>query len=242
MRQWSVYAGLMVLIAIIELAGCMETQTPTAPLGYEPAYRQGFDKTGAIEEFTFTDPSKWLLSEKGNGSMALEFTGASAYEPPVRSPLTIGLLRGRQFGDFVLEADLLQTGEEYGHRDMCLIFGFQDPSHFYYAHLASKADANAHNIFIVNGAPRTNIAQKTTEGIDWGQEVWHRVRLERNVASGLIRVFYDDMTAPIMVARDKTLGLGLIGFGSFDDSGKIDNIEIWAPATVGTGKTFFKAK
>ena len=29
--------------------------------------------------------------------------------------------------DFVLEADLLQTGRQYGHRDLCLFFGFVSP-------------------------------------------------------------------------------------------------------------------
>ncbi|MBN1123895.1 MAG: hypothetical protein JXA82_02730 [Sedimentisphaerales bacterium] len=243
MKRWSVCAILTGLVAIAG-SGCMEMQTqePQIPIGFEPAYQQSFDTADSIGDFTFTDPSKWLLNDKGNGSKSLEFTGASDYTPPVRSPLTFGLIRGLKFGDFVLEADLLQTGEEYGHRDMCIIFGFQDPSHFYYVHMATKADANAHNIFIVNGAPRTNIAQKTTEGIDWGQEVWHKVRLERNIASGLIHVFYDDMTEPIMIAQDMTLGQGLIGFGSFDDSGRIDNIQIWAPVTIGTNRTYFQPK
>ena len=48
------------------------------------------------------------------------------------------------------------------------------------------------------------------------------------------------MTKPIMMAEDKTFGAGHIGFGSFDDTGKIDNIRIWGPA-VETKKTdFFK--
>jgi hypothetical protein len=36
------------------------------------------------------------------------------------------------------------------------------------------------------------------------------------------------METPIMVANDKTFQFGYVGFGSFDDSGKIDNIRIWA--------------
>jgi hypothetical protein len=32
----------------------------------------------------------------------------------------------------------------------------------------------------------------------------------------------------IQEANDKTFGKGYMGFGSFDDSGKIDNIRIWA--------------
>ena len=241
-RQHS-WIGLTMGIGLaVVLMGCQPGIEQDLPLGYESAYVQAFDSAMAIRDFEFTTADKWIFAAQGNGSGALEFSGPGDYEPPVRSPLTIGLVRGRRFDDFVLDADLLQTGEEYGHRDMCLFFGFQDPSHFYYVHLATKADDHAHNIFIVNGAPRTKIAQKTTAGIDWGQDAWHRVRLERQVANGVIRVFFDDMTEPIMVARDRTFGAGRIGFGSFDDSGRIDNIRVVAPAMTYDGATFFGHK
>ena len=156
----------------------------------------------------------------------MELATQSDYKPIVRSPFNIALIADRVFEDFVLEADLIQTGREYGHRDMCLFFGFQRPTNFYYAHIATAADEHAHNIFIVNGQPRTNIAKKTTKGVNWGLGVWHKVRLERKLADGSIRVFFDDMREPIMIAEDKTFGAGYVGFGSFDDTGMVDNIKI----------------
>jgi hypothetical protein len=160
---------------------------------------------------------------------ALELHQQSQYQPPVRSPVNIALLADRQFGDFILEVDLLQTGREYGHRDMCLFFGLQNPQQFYYVHIATQADPNAHNVFIVNEAPRKNFATKTTEGVNWGLEIWHRVRLERSVKSGTIKVYFDDLEQPIMEAQDTTFGVGHLGFGSFDDTGKVKNIRIWTP-------------
>ena len=136
---------------------------------------------------------------------------------------------------------MIQTGREYGHRDMCLFFGFQEPSKFYYAHIATAADDHAHNVFIVKDAPRTKIAKETTKGVNWGLEVWHKVRLERKASDGSIKVYFDDLTKPIMVAEDKTFASGYIGFGSFDDTGKVDNIKIWGPV-VETKKTGFFAK
>jgi hypothetical protein len=198
------------------------------PKGYKLLYKQSFDKPTALQQFQFTDPTAWKFTGEEKGG-SLELAGESKYNPPFRSPLNIALIKGKTFGDFALEADLLQTGKEYGHRDMCLFFGFQDPAHFYYVHLASKADPHAHNIFLVNDAPRTNIAKTTTAGINWGDNIWHKVRLERKLSTGSIKVFFDDMTLPIMTAEDKTFAAGLIGFGSFDDTGKIDNIKIWAP-------------
>jgi hypothetical protein len=122
---------------------------------------------------------------------------------------------------------------------MCLFFGFQGPDKFYYAHMATAADDHAHNVFIVNGQPRTKIAERTTKGVDWGLNRWHKVRLERRSSDGLIRVFFDDMQTPIMVAHDKTFASGHVGFGSFDDTGKVDNIRIWAPSSESKPAEFF---
>lgn len=191
----------------------------------KPAYEQDFEKKDVLKKFRFTQPDKWILS-KGNKGMALEFTGISDYQPPFRSPHTIGLISDKQFGSFIMEADLLQTGKEYGHRDMCIIFGFQDPSHFYYSHIATKMDDNAHQIMLVNNAPRTKISSFTTQGVEWGDKVWHKVKVERNIETGSIKVFYDGTL--VEEANDKTFGAGYIGFGSFDDSGKIDNVKIWS--------------
>lgn len=200
------------------------------PKDYKLLYEQDFDQPEALQSFQMTDRKAWKFAAEKDGGGAMELAQQSKYEPSVRSPVNIALIKDKAFGDFVLEVNLKQTGREYGHRDMCLFFGFQDPSHFYYTHIATKADPHAHNIFIVNGEPRANIARKTTDGVNWGLEVWHQVRLERKLADGSIKVFFDDMSEPIMIAEDKTFGAGPIGFGSFDDTGKVDHIRIWGPS------------
>lgn len=205
-------------------------------------YHQSFDTPASIQDFEFTDADKWLYTDEGNPAGALEFTGRGDYQPAVRSPYTIGLISEKTFGDFVLDVDLLQTGRDYGHRDMCIFFGVQDPNHFYYVHLATKADPHAHNIFIVDNAPRTAIAEKTTDGIDWGRDEWHHVRLVRVMDTGTIELYYDDMNEPIMTATDTTFGAGYIGFGSFDDSGRIDNIQIYSPGIRQNPAGFFEKK
>jgi hypothetical protein len=210
------------------------------PSGYTLIYDQNFDEENATNDFRFTQPEKWISAE-GKTGKALEFTGISEYQPPHRSPHTIGIIRSVAAGSFILEADLLQTGKEYGHRDMCVIFGFNDPAHFYYAHVATAMDDNAHQIMVVNNAPRTKISSFTTKGVDWGNQQWHKVRVERDISSGSIKIFFDGTL--IQEAKDKSFGKGYIGFGSFDDSGKIDNIRIWAkdyekkPIEVFTAKT-----
>ncbi len=207
------------------------------PANYKLLYEQAFDGESVLDEFVMSDPGAWKVAKAGDRT-ALELVRQSQYKPAVRSPVNIALVAGKVFTDFVLEADLMQSGREYGHRDMCLYFGFQTPANFYYTHIATAADKNAHNVFIVNNAPRTNIARETTKGVDWGLNVWHKVRLERNADEGTIKVYFDDMGKPIMVAQDKTFKSGYIGFGSFDDTGMVDNIRIWGPS-VETKKTEF---
>jgi hypothetical protein len=176
----------------------------------------------SLNQFECTDVNAWRINE----DKTLELFGASQYQPRVRSPLNIAILKNYRVGDFILEADLKQTGREYGHRDMCLFFGFKDAANFYYVHMASEADPNAHNIFLVNDAPRKNIAEKTNSGVNWGSE-WHRVKIVRTVKTGLIQVFFDDMETPVMEARDQHHEAGYIGFGSFDDTGMIRNIQLY---------------
>lgn len=175
--------------------------------------------------WTQTDPNAWKLIAQ-DGDQAYSQYQASKYEPPVRSPLNIARIKDLSVSDFVLQVRMEQTGREYGHRDMCVFFGYQDPSHFYYAHIATAADDTAHTIHIVNGAPRTSIVAERTPGVDWGTG-YHDVRLVRDTASGLIQVFFDDMNAPILQARDKTFTTGGIGFGTFDDTGNIDDVIVW---------------
>ncbi len=214
-------------------------QAQEIPADYKLLYEQDFEDKSSFDDFEKTDDKAWQFGEGKEGGQAMELYGKSEYTPPVRSPHNIAFIKGRKFGSFILEADLLQTGEEYGHRDLCIFFGLKDPSNFYYVHLASVADPNAHNIFIVNDAPRTNIATKTNEGINWGAQKWHKVRLERDVETGTVRVFFDDMETPVMEAEDKHFNFGFIGFGSFDDTGKIDNIKIWGRDTAPAKEGFF---
>jgi hypothetical protein len=208
------------------------------PDGFKLLYEQTFEDESAMNDFVFTDAKAWKFSTDERTS-ALELAAQSKYTPKVRSPFNIALVAGKVFGDFILEADLIQTGREYGHRDMVLVLGFKDPSKFYYAHIATAADPNAHNIFIVNDKPRTNIAKETTQGVNWGLNVWHKVRLERKLSDGTIKVYFDDLTKPIMVAEDKTFGAGYIGFGSFDDTGKVDNVRIWGQSAEAKQVEFF---
>lgn len=232
---------LLALLAAHPIAPAADALPPGVPPEYRLLYQQDFASADALQDFEFSDPAAWRWArETGARPGALELHQQSKYSPRVRSPFNIALLAGREFGDFVLEADLVQTGREYGHRDMVVVFAAKDPANFYYTHIATKTDDHAHNIFIVNDEPRRKISTRTTDGANWGLDVWHKVRVERRLADGSIRVFFDDLTTPIMTATDQHFDFGRIGFGSFDDTGKIARVRIWGPALAPSRTGFFK--
>ena len=112
-----------------------------------------------------------------------------------------------------------------------------------FKHIATATDPRAHNIFIVDRKDRTKISLSTTQGVDWGQNVWRKIRIERDSKAGTIKVYYDDMTTPIMTASDTTFKAGWVGFGSFDDTGRIDDVKLWAPGKVKARRpTWFPSK
>jgi hypothetical protein len=216
-------------------------QPPVAgiPDNYQLLYEQDFSSKKALNDFEMTDSRAWQLAE-GKFGQALELHGKSEYQPRVRSPFNIAMIKDKMFGSFVLEADVRQTGREYGHRDMCFFFNIKDPSNFYYVHMASQPDPHAHNIFLVNDEPRVAIAERVSGGVDWGEtDDWHKIRIARDVQEGTIKVYFDDMENPIMEGNDTHFDYGHIGFGSFDDTGMVDNIKIWAPAYAEKGESFF---
>jgi len=216
LAAWGFYAGCA---SMAKEDGSSETTREGLPLLYSEDFEDG------AEGWVFTDDKAWeVRREEDNHALALH--KSSQYQPPVRSPHSIARIEGLQVSDFVLEARLKQIGKEYGHRDLCIFFGYQDPSHFYYCHIATKADPHAHSIFIVDGKPRLSIAKERTSGADWGTG-YHRVRMVRCAESGKIQVYFDDMETPIMEAEDKTFLKGEIGFGSFDDVGLFDDIKVW---------------
>ena len=221
---------LALLLTVLLIGSDLRAQDIPAyvPKGFSLQWQPDFKDKKLLTQLEITDARAWRLSDS-KGKSALELIGGSRYRYKVESPQSIALLPTQKFGDFLLEAELIQTGREYGHRDLCLFFGFQDPGHFYYAHFASKTDPRANQIFIVNEKPFTKISLKTTEGSKWGQDKWRKVRVQR--IGSKITVWFDDMKTPAMLADDKTFGAGFLGFGSYNDTGMFANVRVWAPAS-----------
>jgi hypothetical protein len=210
------------------------------PAGYQLLYGQSCGTPEAMKDFVFSDPDVWRIGKDMNGEAALELFAKGKYQPKDRSPLNIALVRIKQFGDFRLDAEVMSTTKPYPHQDMCVFFSFVSPEKFNYAHVALRQDDVAHRVIVVNEAPRAVVPTEGNKGVKWGQNVWHKIRLERKATDGSVRVFFDDMTTPVETANDKTFGTGYVGFGSFDDKGMVRNIKIYGASSEAGNADFFK--
>ncbi len=182
--------------------------------------KEDFEK--GADRWEFSDPEAWKVADTDKGKSLTLFKKTTP-KTPHRSPFGVALLKDIVVGDFVLEADVQSTVKDYPHRDLVLVFGYQDPAHFYYSHLGKRTDKHANQIFVVNAADRMMISTKTTEGTNWTDE-WHHVKVVRKTADGTIEVYWDDMKTPVQTATNKAFLWGRVGLGSFDDLGNFDNV------------------
>ncbi|MFN5852602.1 MAG: alpha/beta hydrolase [Pirellulaceae bacterium] len=196
-----------------------------SPSGYQKVLTEDFSEDKG--RWRTIDPSSWEWSTIDGESVLAIRRRESNYQPKVRSPLHLALLQGPPVDDFLLRFRVRNLEDTGGHRDCCVFFGYQDPEHFYYVHLGAKPDPASGQIMIVDGAPRRPLTDNKKE-VPWS-DGWHWVQVERNVKSGTIRVYFDDMTQPLYEVVDKSFGKGLVGFGSFDDKNAFDDLSLQVP-------------
>jgi hypothetical protein len=208
---------LVVLLCGVGWAAAAEG--PKLPLAFEDDFEKGADR------WQPTDAKAWKVVAADGRKVFSQFQ-ASKYSPPHRSPLNIALVKDVIVGEFELTVKAKSTCRDYGHRDLCLFFGYQDAKHFYYVHLGKQADRISNQITIVNDAPRAPITVQKSPGTPWDDQ-WHQVKIVRRPADGTIEVYFDDMQKPHMTANDKTFTWGQVGVGSFDDTGDWDDFKLW---------------
>ena len=234
--------SLVAALGLLALLGCSvaEAAKPKPPkikASYPLLFSDDFE-SGKIDRWAPTDPKAWRITEQDGNVVYSQFR-QSKVKTPVRSPFNRSMIKDVSVANFTLDVRLQSTIKDYGHRDLCLFFGYQDPAHMYYVHLGKKMDAHANNIFVVNDKPRTKISKTTTQGTRWDDE-WHHARIVRDVATGAISVYFDNMKKPVMTAVDKTFSWGQVGIGSFDDTGNFDQVFLFGdkvePGTVAVKK------
>ncbi|WP_145422419.1 hypothetical protein [Planctomycetes bacterium K23_9] len=182
------------------------------------------DFENGTDRWEMLDPMTWKLAER-DGNKTIEITERSSkYKPPVRSPGHVALIKDIAASSFEITFRVRSTKDTGNHRDCCVFFNYIDDQHFYYVHLGAKPDPHSGQIMIVNEAPRK--AMTTNERLTPWDDEWHDVKVSRDVDSGEIRVYFDDMQKPHMLVTDKTFNKGRIGIGSFDDLNEFDDVVV----------------
>ena len=143
---------------------------------------------------------------------------------PIRRPAALAILESPPVTSFTFEVDVRSTAPvDLPVRDVQIVFGYQSPTAFYYIHLSAKTDAVHNGIFLVHHADRRRLDEPASTP-RLTDQAWHRVRVERDAASGRIAVFFDGGAAPVLSAVDRTLQWGRVGVGSFDETAEFRNV------------------
>jgi hypothetical protein len=222
-------AAWLVGIFILSATSLLAADPPNVLHGLPLVFREDFSANG-LKSLEPSDAQAWKIETLDGNPVASQFQHLVT-QTPVRSPFNRAVFKDLVVSDCVLDVRLQSTARDYPHRSLCLFFGYQDPAHLYYVHFGQKTDDHANQIFIVNNEPRKKISTKSTEGTPWNND-WHHAQVVRKVESGRIDIFFDDMETPVMTAVDKTFTWGQVGIGSFDDTGRFDDVLVYGTKVV----------
>jgi hypothetical protein len=183
--------------------------------------------SGRADGWRPSEPANWRVAER-DGEPAYELVAPGA-PGAVRAPTSWSVWEGFEVASFEFTGRLrCDTDPANPYRDMCVIFHFRDPTHFCYVHFAGSSDG-VHNIIgLVDGADRVKINAEPAGAsaprlTDIG---WHAFKVTYDARTGEVRAYLDDLTEPILTARDRTFGRGLVGVGSFDDTGSFAGLAL----------------
>ena len=215
-------AGFAVIL--FGLAGCGIGEGGS---GESAAGRQVFidDFDGGLESWQFLNAGSWeIRKESGNPVLVLLKKGKQL--AGVRRHGEYGLIGNKQWTDVTVTAKIKTLmPDAIKGRDVCILFGYVDDTHFYYAHLCSDSNGTVHNVIMkVNGSERKAIMKEKLPEVRLTSQ-WHTVRIE-HLSSGSIKVWMDDMEEPLMTADDNDYPVGMVGVGSFDDIAMFDSVEV----------------
>ena len=184
-------------------------------------------ESGRADGWEPNDPARWSVVPSGR-NLVYALT-APGEQGTVRAPTSWALWAGIEVGSFEFTGRLQCAADPANpRRDMCVLFGFQDPTHFAYVHFSASSD-DAHNIIaLVDGKDRARISVEAP-GISAARltgKDWHTFKVTFDAKTGEIAAYLDDMQKPILTARDKTFVRGRVGLGSFDDTGGFDDLTL----------------
>lgn len=186
----------------------------------------------AAENWAPRTPSKWELP----GDQIILTEAGDNPDDGIRRPFEYAILDGHEFQSVQIDANVrLDAPSSVSNRDIIIVFGWQSDTEYYYAHVSQDNTIYAHNgIFKVDNKDRERIDHQWDGAIGAPpaitDEEWHDVRVTHCAGTGEIAVWIDGHDTPLMTATDTTFDSGRIGFGSFDNTGRMRDLVVSVPA------------
>ena len=184
----------------------------------------------AAADWAPVTPSKWRFPGR-----AVVLAEAGEERPGPRRPYEYAVLKkGPAWKSVRIDAQVrLDTPVDIVNRDVILLFGVNDDTHFSYAHVSTDTTIYPHNgIFTVNNADRLREDDQWDAKRSHGappaitDASWHRIRVTHCGGSGETAVYLDGAKQPLITAVDTTFPSGRVGFGSFDNIGRLRDLTV----------------
>jgi hypothetical protein len=141
-----------------------------------------------------------------------------------RRPSQFALAETPLWKQVTLEAEVKRLGGS-----LILVYAYQDPAHFNYAHLSvdtAKKQPVHNGIFHVYGGDRVRISSDTGPASLPSEDEWYKVRLDYDASKGEVTVLVNGERNPSLHAIDLSLGTGKVGIGSFFEKALFRNVRI----------------
>lgn len=215
----------IVLTFLLAAAGCSQHLDATAAPQDAPAVvliREDFTSDESLDRWTFRTPELWRIAVEGHRRMLqMAIPPQRPALPGVRRPQEYAVYNRYDFRSFSLSCRVrVDRDVSVAARDACIIFGRQDDTHFYYAHLSGLSNDVHNTLMRVDGQTRVSLVPRERQPAPtFTDREWHRVDILRDVDTGRIQVFFDveRNPEPVFDVIDHTYEWGQIGLGSFDD-------------------------
>ena len=180
-------------------------------------------KKGINPAWSPRTPDKWALTKEGKNSF-YQLKSPGEHDEGLSRPTEYSLVKDYKYTDFTFNCKLrCDAPTDVRYRDVVIIFGYQDDTHFYYVHFSNISDDLHNAIMLVDGDHRRKLNEDVPDPTMTDLE-FHKAKVKRNSRTGDIEVYFDGKL--VMEAQDKTFTAGKVGLGSFNDVGSFDDVKI----------------
>jgi len=195
---------------------------PPPPPTFVPCASDDFED-GNANGWSPLTAGRWQVSSEA-GSLRY-FLNTSDFNSPDGVRLgELALLNNFSWGDFIFAcaAKSVDAANHTNVADLALVFGYQDADSYYYINFnANPGLTRLHRIH--NGA---NTILATYAPATFADGNYHTLRVERS--GNAIKAYFD--SNQLFSVSDSVFGKGLVGVGSFNDSGYFDDVQLTGDA------------